>query len=192
MSAEALLGGLGGALAVFFLGWLREWWRDEQERRGLLTLLLAETKHNAEVIQSVRDRVDLNKRAMEDFLGHPLFAKISTRTWTNVQTRAAALLPGYLMEVLEAYYTPLETLMTLISFPGMASDSFDRSLRAQIKEAYPEKTVAATRNPYREQLGKFLAAQERTPAELEAYLARPRWAPLLLGAERWARRRFDA
>jgi hypothetical protein len=175
MSVEALLGGLGGALAVFFLGWLKEWWRGEQERRGVLTLLLAETKHNAEVIQSVLDRVDLKKSAMEDLIGHPMFAELKTRTWTDVQQRAAALLPSYLMETLQAYYSPLETLLPLIHFPNMASDSFDRTLRSQIKEAYPEKTVAATRNPYREQLDKFLAAQERTLAEIEEYLDRPRW-----------------
>ncbi len=32
MSLEILLSGLIGALLVFLLGLLREWWRNEQER----------------------------------------------------------------------------------------------------------------------------------------------------------------
>jgi uncharacterized protein YjiS (DUF1127 family) len=30
---------------VFLLGVVREWWRNKQERRGLLRLLLAEIEH---------------------------------------------------------------------------------------------------------------------------------------------------
>ncbi len=44
----------------------------------------------------------------------------------------------------------------------------------------PDWSVAATRNPYREQLDKLLDAQERAPAKVEDYLARPRWGPLFL------------
>ena len=39
LTTEVLLGGLGGALAVFILGGFREWWREEREREGLLLLL---------------------------------------------------------------------------------------------------------------------------------------------------------
>ena len=49
VNAEVLLAGSVGALAVFVLGIIREWWRNECERRGLLVLLLAEMEHNAEV-----------------------------------------------------------------------------------------------------------------------------------------------
>ncbi len=52
-----MLSGLLGALAVFILGWLREWWRNEREQRSLLLLLLAEMEHNTEVIQTVSERV---------------------------------------------------------------------------------------------------------------------------------------
>jgi hypothetical protein len=58
VSLDVLLSGLIGALAVFFLGWLREWSRDEQERRGLLILLLAEIEHNAEVLRTIFDRLN--------------------------------------------------------------------------------------------------------------------------------------
>jgi hypothetical protein len=34
-----LLSGFAGALIVFVLGVLREWWRNERERRGILQLL---------------------------------------------------------------------------------------------------------------------------------------------------------
>ena len=53
MSPKVLLFGLVGALLVFVLGALREWWRNERERRGLLRLLLAEIEHNAEVVRTI-------------------------------------------------------------------------------------------------------------------------------------------
>jgi hypothetical protein len=98
-------------------------------------------------------------------------------------------LPDDLMEALDGYYSPLETLLTLVSFANMVSDSFDRTLRGQIQELKPDWSVAATRNPYREQLEKLLDAQERTAAKIEGYLARPRWGSLFLWAERWIQRR---
>ena len=85
--------------------------------------------------------------------------------------------------------SPLETLLTLVRFPNMISDSFDRTLRGHIQEVKPEWAVAATRQPYREELDKLLAAQESTPAKIEEYLARPRWGSLFLRVDRWARRR---
>jgi hypothetical protein len=58
-----------------------------------------------------------------------------------------------------------------------------------IQEARPHWSVAATRQPYREQLQKLLDAQESTPPKIEEYLAQPRWGPLFLRADRWARHR---
>jgi hypothetical protein len=174
VSLDVLLGGALGALGVFFLGWLKEWWRDDQERRGLLILLMAELEHNAEVIRTIFDRMNPGQ-AMEDLIGHPHFANQKARTWDNVQERAAALLPDDLMAALEEYYAPLETLLTLVRFPNMASDSFDRTLRGQIQEMKPEGSVAATRQPYQEQLQKLLEAQDNTPPKIKEYLDRPRW-----------------
>jgi hypothetical protein len=113
MSPEVLLSGLFGALLVFLLGVLREWWRNEQERRGLLILLLTEISHNGEVIRTVQDRINPDQ-AMEDLIGHPHFSTQKVRTWDNVQERAAALLPDDLMAALDEYYAPLETLLTLV------------------------------------------------------------------------------
>jgi len=173
VNAEVLLAGSVGALAVFVLGIVREWWRNERERRGLLVLLLAEMEHNAEVIQTVSERVGVD-RPIEDLIGKINFATLKVRTWSKVQGRAAALLPGDLMAALDEYYSPLETLLTLVGFTNMDSDSFDRTLRGEFQEMKPDWSVALTRNPYREQLEKLLGAQERTPAKIEEYLARPR------------------
>jgi hypothetical protein len=137
VAVEFLLSGLIGGLLVFILGVAREWWRDEQERRGLLTLLLAEIEHNGEVIRTVSERVR-EGGPIEDLIGHPNFETLKMRTWRDVQRRAAALLPSDLMEALDSYYSPLETLLTLAGFPNMVSDSFDRTLRAFIQEAKPE------------------------------------------------------
>jgi hypothetical protein len=63
----------------------------------------------------------------------------------------------------------------------MTSDSFDRTLRSEIQEMKPELSVAATRQPYREQLQKLLEAQDNTPTKIKAYLDRPRWRRLLGG-----------
>jgi hypothetical protein len=180
VSLDVLLSGLIGALAVFFLGWLREWWRDEQERRGLLILLLAEIEHNAEVLRTILDRLN-EGYAMEDLIGHSHFTNQKARTWEGVQERAAALLPDDLMAALQEYYAPLETLLTLVRFPSMTSDSSDRRLRGAIQEMKPEWSVAATRQPYREQLQKLLEAQGSTPPKLEEYLARPWWRRMFGG-----------
>jgi hypothetical protein len=174
VSLDVLLSGLIGALAVFFLGWLREWSRDEQERRGLLILLLAEIEHNAEVLRTIFDRLNQGY-ALEDLIGHPHFTNQKARTWDNVQERAAALLPDDLMAALQEYYAPLETLLTLVRFPNMASDSFDRTLRGEVQKGKPAWSVAATRQPHREQLQKLLEAQDSTPPKLKGYLARPWW-----------------
>jgi hypothetical protein len=174
VSLDVLLGGALGALGVFFLGWLKEQRRDEQERRGLLILLMAELEHNAEVIRTIFDRMNPGQ-AMEDLISHPHFANQKARTWDNVQERAAALLPDDLMAALEEYYAPLETLLTLVRFPSMASDSFDRTLRSEIQERKPEWSVAATRHPYQEQLQKLLEAQDNTPPKIKECLDRPRW-----------------
>jgi hypothetical protein len=178
VSLDVLLGGALGALGVFFLGWVREWWRDEQERRGLLILLLAEIEHDAEVMRTIFDRMNAGQ-AMEDLLGHPHFANQKARTWEGVQERAAALLPDDLMAALDEYYAPLETLLTLVRFPSMASDSFDRTVRGEIEEMKPEWSAAATRQTYREQLQKLLEAQDSTPEKIKGYLARPWWSRLL-------------
>jgi hypothetical protein len=186
-----LLSGALGALLVFVLGVVREEWRNEQERRGLLLLLRAEIEHNAEVIRTISDRMN-SDQTIEALIGHPHFATQKAQTWDNVPERAAALLPDDLMAALDDYYASLETLLTLVRFPNMVSDSFDRTLRGQIQEARPEVSVAATRQPYQEQLQKLLDAQEGTPQNIMQYLGRPRRGTLFLRVDRWMRRQEGA
>jgi len=93
VSAEVLLAGSVGALAVFVLGIVREWWRNERDRRGLLLLLLAELEHNTAVIQTVSERVGPD-RPIEDLIGNINLASLKMHTWSKMRGRAAALLPG--------------------------------------------------------------------------------------------------
>ena len=37
----------------------------------------------------------------------------------------------------QQYYAPLETLLTLVHFPNLASDSFDRTLRERSRKSRP-------------------------------------------------------
>ncbi len=148
-----------------------------------MVLVLTEIEHNGEVIHTISERLR-DRAPMEDLIGHPNFQALKTRTWSDVQVRAAALVPSDLISVLNGYYSSLGTLLTLVGFANMTSDSFDRSLRGLIQETRPEVSVAATRNPYREQLEKLLDAQENAPAKIEEYLARPRWETLFLRADR--------
>src|SRR3712207_1308457 len=92
MSPEVLLSGLVGALLVFVLGALREWWRNERERRGLLRLLLAEIEHNAEVVRTVWES------GKPSLIGSPNIRLMTSRTWRDTQARAAQLLPDDLFD----------------------------------------------------------------------------------------------
>jgi hypothetical protein len=132
VSLEVLLSGLIGALLVFLLGVLREWWRDERERRGLMRLLLAEVRQNTETteltVASIRDEHPATVRD---------FPAINMEVWSDVRARATQLFPADLFEVLDRYYTPLQTLMTLPrlrEFPDLYFDSF--------MEAYRQGAVA--------------------------------------------------
>lgn len=112
---------------------------------------------------------------MEDLIGHPNFQALKKRTWSDVQVRAAALVPSDLISVLNGYYSSLGILLTLVGFANMTSDSFDRSLRGLIQEPRPEVSVAATRNPYREQLEKLLDAQESAQLQYKSYCHSTSW-----------------
>ncbi len=91
VSAEVLLAGSVGALAVFVLGVVREWWRNERERRGILRLLLAEIGHNAEVCRTIGETT-------WDLLSAPELPSMRVGTWSDCRVRAAQLLPEYLTQ----------------------------------------------------------------------------------------------
>lgn len=176
MTTGQLLSGFLGALIVFVAGVVREGWRNEQERRGILWLLQAEIDHNAEVIRTISERRGENPVA---WIGHPDLPSIKAETWRGLQGRAAALLPDELTKALLAYYAPLETSRTLLRFQDAVNDSADRGFRGAIKEMKPDWNVAATRNPYLEYLEQTLAAQDTARDRIRGYLALS-WADVLL------------
>ncbi len=177
-----LLSGLAGALSVFFLGVVREWRREDQERRGMLRLLLAEIEHNAEVIRTIADR--RGDRTM-DWVSSPDLPLMKAATWHEVRGRAAELLPVELMGVLNDYYSPLETLLTLLRFQDLTNDHADRELRGFIAEQLPNKRVAATRNPYRGYLEAAIAARESARDGIAVYVTLSRTEALILAVARW-------
>jgi hypothetical protein len=136
VSAWALVSGLFGALLVFFLGLFREAWRNNREKIGVLRLILAEIEHNAEVSRTLGETT-------RDLLSSPdLSRSLKTETWSDVRTQAARLLPKELRDALNDYYSPLQTLVTLLQFENRKNDRANRMVRGQIKEKFPEKEVA--------------------------------------------------
>jgi len=93
LSIDVLLAGALGALIVFVLGVLLEWWRRERERRGLLRLFLAEINHNEIVIKAI----DESGTSLPE---SPHLDKLKTETWEENQ-QAALGLPDELLEALE-------------------------------------------------------------------------------------------
>ncbi len=85
-----LLSGSIGAISEFILGFLRELWRNERERRGLLRLLQAEIEHNIEVVRTVRE-------SRPGLLGSPDLRFMKIETWRATRTRATQLLPDELL-----------------------------------------------------------------------------------------------
>ncbi len=125
---------------MFFMGWFREWWREERERCGLLRVLLSELEHNAEVVRTVWE-------GTWDLLSSPDLPSLRTETWRNVQGRAAALLPGYLAAPLNGYYSALHTLLTLLAFEKRANEHANREIRRAYSELTGKEVVGA-RNPW--------------------------------------------
>ena len=169
MSAWALVSGLVGAVLVFLLGIIREAWRNRREKLGVLWLLLAEIRHNAEVVRSIEERgQDLIASADFPF-------SMRTDTWRDLRKTAARLLPDNLRQALNDYYSPLQTLLTLLQFENRVNDRADRLLREAIKEKAPQKEVALTRNSYHEYRDSALQAQEEAQKRIEEYLELSWW-----------------
>jgi hypothetical protein len=107
MNAWSLASGLVGALLVFCLGFARELWRDERERRGILRLLRAEFQHNHEVASRVR-------RHRGQLIGPDHLILMHADAWRDTKVKAAYLLPSKLLDDIEEYYFSLETLLTML------------------------------------------------------------------------------
>ena len=179
-----LLSGLVGALAVFFLGWLREWWRNERERRGLLRLLLAEIKHNEIVIEAIRD-------SDTSLPTSPHLDALKTETWNESREMAAGL-PPELLTALVSYYEPLEIFRTLKNLPDPEPDKEPQNVFETIEMklerlAEPLNRLFGLPTDRRESYERWtLHAQSHAKAQIANYLKhRFLLAPLFLRAERW-------
>jgi len=153
----ALFSGALGALLVFFLGILRERWRNSLEEEGLLRLLLAELDHNEEVSRAIGE----STTNLRDILGSPNLPAMRLATWHSARGRATQLLPRKLGEVLLNYYSVLQTLLTLRGFKKRQNDYMNRLLRQQ-------------RNPYEDYPKRMLTAQKEAREQIKEYLERPR------------------
>jgi hypothetical protein len=153
----------------FLLGIIREAWRNDREKLGVLRLILAEIRHNAEVVRTIEER-GRDLIASSDF-----HSSMRMDTWRDVRKTAARLLPDNLRQALNDYYSPLQTLLTLLQFENHVNDRADRGLREAIKAQVPQKEVALTRNPYHEYRDSVLQAQEEAQKRIEEYLELSWW-----------------
>lgn len=166
MSAWSLLSGVIGALLVFCLGFVRELWRDERERRGILRLLLAEMEHNVEVVRTIQN----SRGALVGSRDLPL---MRVDTWRDTRVRAAQLLHSRLLsDVVGGYYSALEALLTLLRFSDMGGERGERWLRAAIGKRLGEE-IPRSRDPWTWYSLKTVEGQERVPEIISAYLGRP-------------------
>jgi hypothetical protein len=164
VSAWSLLSGVIGALLVFCLGFVRELWRDERERRGILRLLLAEIEHNIEVVRTVRE-------SRPALLGSPDLPSLRTDTWRDTRARAAQLLPENLLSGVEGYYSLLETLLTLLRFQNMGGEYGECWLRGALSQKLGQD-VPRSRDPFTCYTMKTVEAQEHVQGIISVYLGR--------------------
>jgi hypothetical protein len=162
---EFLVSGLVGAVLVFIFQAGIEAWRNRREKRGILRLVLAEVEHNLEVTKTIGER-------KPDLLGSADFLRsMKTETWLDARKDAARLCPAYLTKVLNTYYSPLQTLLTLLQFEKSA----DRRFREGISKRQPQSTVSATRNPYDSYLNDVLRTQKEAQKQIEEHLKTSWW-----------------
>jgi hypothetical protein len=177
---EVLLSGLLGALLVFCIGWLRERYRNERERQGLLRLLASEIEHNAVVMQTIQD-------SDTQLLASCNLTLMKTEAWRASRASAAALSPT-LLKTLDDYYRPLETLLTLQRFSDADEERMKRLKINTMGEILGLERLPRSHDPWGEAERSMLEAQQRAQGRVRKYLGSPIWGPVLLGADRWARR----
>jgi hypothetical protein len=177
VSGWSLLSGLIGALAVFLLGWFREWWIGERARRGLLRLLSSEIQHNAVVAETIRE-------SGQFLISADATARMTTATW-RASRGAAVSLPPALLEDLDDYYQPLEILLTLRKFPGVQEERMERFIRKILSEELGGEFVRS-KDPWGDYERKMTEAQERTQGRIRDYLSCSTWwGPFVAVVWRW-------
>ena len=181
VTVEVLLAGIGGALAVFLLGLLREWWRNERERRGYLRLLLAEIKHNGIVI-------DVIQKSDTPLRTSPHLDALKTETWAESREVVAGL-PSELKESLVFYYETLEIFQTLKSLPDPDPnrETIESSLAKFMEPLWEPYTRLFHKRP-KDRRGRYeritLDAQDKAKSSIVGYLELSWWEHLLLASVR--------
>jgi hypothetical protein len=159
---KVLLSGVLGALLVFLLGIFREWWRNEQERRGLLRLLLSEVRHNAELVALVR-------KSGEETIRLTDIAAMKAEIWRESRARAARLLPPEMLLDLDSYYSRLETLLSLRRLTLSAEMMQGRWTLAVIEGKMDEEVQWST-SPTTWYLARTLEAEDIAQSSIKGYL----------------------
>jgi hypothetical protein len=113
VSVEVLLAGALGALGVFFLGLVKDWWLRRRELNGLLRLLGTELDYNDGTLDKIHDE-------MVQMAGwYPIRPLARADTWEQVRTRIAELLPSdEKLQELTDYYLRLQQVNDRLDTKG--------------------------------------------------------------------------
>ena len=159
---KVLLSGVLGALLVFLLGIFREWWRNEQERRGLLRLLLSEVRHNAELVALVRKSGDGTIKLTD-------IAAMKAEVWRESRARAARLLPLEMLLDLDSYYSRLETLLSLRHLT-LSTEMMQGRWTLAVIEGKMDEEVQWSTSPTTWYLARTLEAEDIAQSSIKGYL----------------------
>jgi len=159
---KVLLSGVLGALLVFLLGIFREWWRNEQERRGLLRLLLSEVRHNAELVALVRKSGDGTIKLTD-------IAAMKAEVWRESRARAARLLPLEMLLDLDSYYSRLETLLSLRHLT-LSTEMMQGRWTLAVIEGKMDDEVQWSTSPTTWYLARTLEAEDIAQSSIKGYL----------------------
>ena len=159
---KVLLSGVLGALLVFLLGIFREWWRNEQERRGLLRLLSSEVRHNAELVALVRKSGDGTIRLTD-------IAAMKAEVWRESRARAARLLPPEMLLDLDSYYSRLETLLSLRHLT-LSTEMMQGRWTLAVIEGKMDDEVQWSTSPTTWYLARTLEAEDIAQSSIKGYL----------------------
>jgi hypothetical protein len=105
---SVLFGGAVGALSVFFLGLLKEWWQRDREQKGLLRLVDAEIGHNDSGL------TELSVLEDRDYDNEPPGRPLRLDAWEQNRAKLAQLLPHEKLTDLSTYYRNTQTLNNLL------------------------------------------------------------------------------
>ena len=108
-----VLGWVVSAVVGFLLSEARQWWRDKRDRQTLVQALSAEIEQNAKVTETIEARY--SGRDLKNMINDPDLSSMSNDRWRDSQGKTH-LLPPQLGEVLQRYYSAVQTLLTFLNF----------------------------------------------------------------------------